>query len=147
MKRRNKPAFIPSPRMFDFHGRSAWLVYGRKTSKNFGSVRGRRHTFRLLDKKGKIRFRGYCVFPDDANYNAIIAPLLDYGNYHGCCDIAYKTKRGYHKIPLAEATAYQEAQYLFYLKPNEFLDLYDLRDLTEADEEQLNNYLDFIIKP
>lgn len=147
MKRYRKLAFIPSPRMFDHYGRSAWLVYGKKKSRNFGSVHGKRHTFRLLDRKGKIRYRGYCVFPNDANYNAIVAPLVCFGNEHGCCDIAYKTKYGYRTIPIQQATAYQEAQYLFYRDPIEFLDMYDLRDLTEADGEQVYHYLQYVMQP
>lgn len=147
MKRRRKLTFLPSPRMFDFYGRSAWLVYGKRKSKNFGNVRGRRHTFRLLDKNGKIRYRGYCVFPNDANYNAIVAPLVYFGSEHGCFNIAYKTRQGYKTIPMKEATAYQEAQYLFYRDPIEFLDMYDLRDLTEADGEQIFHYLEYVTQP
>ena len=147
MNRRKKLTFVPSPRMFDFHGRSAWLIYGLKKSKNFGSVYGRRHTVRLLDRKGKIRYRGYCVFPNSANYNAIIAPLIYFGIERGCCNIAYKTNTGYHTIPIKEATAYQEAQYLFYRDPVEFLDMYDLHDLTEADGEQIANYLQYVMEP
>ncbi len=147
MKRRRKLTFIPSPRMFDHYGRSAWLVYGMKKSRNFGNVRGCRHTFRLLDAKGKIRYRGYCVFPKEANYNAIIAPLVCFGKYHGCCGIAYKAQGGYRMIPMREATAFQEAQYLFYRDPIEFLDMYDLHDLTEADGEQIRHYLEYITQP
>ena len=147
MKRRRKLTFIPSPRMFDHYGRSAWLIYGLKKSKNFGNVRGRRHAFRLLDKKGRIRYRGICFFSNDANYNAIIAPLVCFGNQHGCADIAYKTRNGYKRIPMLEATAFQEAQYLFYRDPVEFLDMYDLRDLTEADGEQIFHYLEYVTQP
>ena len=118
-----------------------------KKSRNFGNVRGCRHTFRLLDAKGKIRYRGYCVFPKEANYNAIIAPLVCFGKYHGCCGIAYKAQGGYRMIPMREATAFQEAQYLFYRDPIEFLDMYDLHDLTEADGEQIRHYLEYITQP
>ena len=59
--------------------RGAWMVYGCATSKNFGTVRGRRHTFRLLSKNGKIRYRGYCVFPDHADYGALLRLLMRNG--------------------------------------------------------------------
>ena len=87
------------------------------------------------------------MFPNEANYNAILAPLMEFGSYHGCYGIAYKTKHGYHPIPLQAAAQYQEAQLLFCLDPNEFLDLYDLWDLTEADADQLINYMDYVMKP
>lgn len=50
-------------------------------------------------------------------------------------------------IPMREATAFQEAQYLFYRDPIEFLDMYDLHDLTEADGEQIRHYLEYITQP
>lgn len=148
MKRHRNLAFKPSPQMLDHFGRSAWLVYGLKKSRNFGSVRGRRHTFRLLDAKGRIRYRGYCIFPKEANFNVIVAPLVQFGIYRGCCAIAYKLQSGeYHTIPIKEATAFQKAQYLFYRDPIEFLDMYDLRDLTEADGDQILRYLDYVTQP
>lgn len=122
----------------------AWCVYNLARSKNMGKVRGRHHAFRLLDKKGKIRYRGYAFFPDRANYEALLRPLNDFGVYHGCFNIAYKVGNKYRTIPLFEAVKFSLAKPLYTFDIDEFLDLYDLRDLTEADAEQLQNYLSYI---
>ena len=63
--RKRRMTFIPSERLYDRFGRSAWMVYGVKKSRNYGSVNGRRHVFRLLDGKGCVKYRGFCIFPDD----------------------------------------------------------------------------------
>lgn len=147
MDRKRRMTFIPSERLYDRFGRSAWMVYGVKKSRNYGSAHGRRHVFRLLDAKGRIKYRGFCIFPDDANYNAIVAPLVRFGCYHGCYNIAYKVRRGYQVIPIPEATLFQDLQFYVYRDPTEFLDMYDLHDLTEADAEQICHYLEYVTKP
>lgn len=43
--------------------RGAWMVYGCATSKNFGAVRGRRHTFRLLSKTERFVIAATACFP------------------------------------------------------------------------------------
>ena len=129
------------------YGLSAWYIYNLTCSKNFGKVRGKRHPFRLLDKKGKIRFRGYNVFPDRANYEALLRPLNDFGLQRGCCDIAYKVGPKYRTIPLYEAIKFALLKPLYNFDVREFLDMYDLHSLTEADEEQLQNYIEYISEP
>lgn len=133
-------------RQLDGFARAAWLVYNCAMSRNFGKARGRRHTFRLLDARGKIHYRGYCVFPDSSNYGALLRPLIEYGTKHGCCEIAYKVGDHYKRVPLRAALRFARLRGL-YNTPREFLELYCLRDLTEADEDQLKNYIDYITKP
>ncbi|MBR1585962.1 MAG: hypothetical protein IJ662_10510 [Clostridia bacterium] len=147
---KHRPAVRLNPRWPIFradYGHAAWMVYNMAKSKNFGSVRGRRHAFRLLDRKGKIRFRGYCVFPDWVNYEALLRPLNDFGVRHGCDRIAYKVGDKYKEIPVFDGIKFSLAKLLYSFDTSEFLDMYDLRDLTEADAEQLQNYLAYISKP
>ena len=136
---------IPVSRLDGF-ARAAWLIYGRADSRNFGKARGKRHAFRLLDMRGKIRYRGYCVFPDVANYGALLRPLIEYGAKHGCSAIAYKVGNHYNRVPLNTALRFERLKGL-YPSAREFLDLYCLNDLTEADEGQLNNYIRYITEP
>ena len=126
--------------------RGAWLVYDCDKSSNFGSIAGRRHTFRLLDAKGKIRYRGYSVFPDNANFGALLRPLIDFGVVHGCCQIAYRVGTKYKRVPIKQAL--QLARLCGVLASvREFCDLYSLHDLTEADADQIANYLRYITEP
>lgn len=126
--------------------RGAWLVYNRAKSRNFGAIHGRQHTFRLLDSKGKIRYRGYSVFPDTANYGALLRPLIDFGVMHGCSQIAYKVGGKYFTIPLKAALRFANLCGAL-VSVREFLDMYDLRDLTEADEGQIINYIRYCTEP
>lgn len=129
------------------YGHAAWLVYNKAKSRNFGTVQGRRHAFRLLDKKGRIRFRGVAYFPNWVNFEALLRPLNDFGVHHGCCGIAYKVGDRYNEIPVFEGIKFSLAKLLYSFDTSEFLDMYDLRDLTEADAEQLQNYLAYISEP
>lgn len=126
--------------------RGAWLVYNCAKSNNFGNIRGRRHTFRLLDGKGKIRYRGYSIFPDNANYGALLRPLIDFGVLHGCSQIAYKNGGKYSTIPIKTALRFANMCGAL-ASVREFLELYDLRDLTEADEGQIINYIRYCTEP
>lgn len=123
--------------------RGAWIVYDCAKSRNFGSVRGRRHTFRLYDAKGKIRYRGYAVFPDTANFGALLRPLIEYGSLHGCNSIAYKVRNRYNRIPIKEAMRFSQCCGVL-ASVSEFLGMYDLKDLTEADAVQITNYLRYV---
>ena len=139
---------IDSDKLYSPKGytRGAWLVYKCAKSSNFGRVNGRRHTFRLLDNKGKIRYRGYSVFPDNANFGALLRPLIDFGVLHGCNQIAYKVGTCYKRVPIKKAL--QLARLCGVLASvREFCDLYALRDLTEADAEQIDNYLRYVTEP
>lgn len=126
--------------------RAAWMIYNRARSSNFGRAVGRRHTFRLLDAKGKIRYRGYCVFPDNANFGALMRPLIEYGVQHGCCQIAYKAKGRYKRVPIAQGLRFARLCGAL-ASVGEFCDLYALRDLTEADADQIENYIRYITEP
>ncbi len=127
---------------------AAWLVYGMRTSRNYGRVYGRKHKFRLLDKNGNIKFRGVCIFPDDVPFAAPLRPLSEFGFSHGCTAIAYKVGKRYNTTPLAAAAKFDSLQQCtgFSVKRN-FLDMYDLNDLTEAEEIQIRNFIDYMTKP
>lgn len=126
--------------------RAALMIYNRARSSNFGRAVGRRHTFRLLDAKGKIRYRGYCVFPDNANFGALLRPLIEYGVQHGCCQIAYKAKGRCKRVPIAQGLRFARLCGAL-ASVGEFCDLYALRDLTEADADQIENYIQYITEP
>lgn len=97
----------------------------------------------FLGKNGKIRYRGYCVFPDHADYGALLRPLIDFGCKHGCYQIAYKVGKRYNKIPLELAFRFSRLCCVS-ASTREFLDFYDLHDLSEADAGQLENYIDYV---
>lgn len=126
--------------------RGAWLVYNCGKSSNFGSVVGRRHTFRLLDAKGKIRYRGYSIFSDNANFGALLRPLIDFGVLHGCKQIAYKVGDQYKQVPIKRALQFARLCGVL-ASVREFCDLYALHDLTNADDDQIANYLKYILEP
>ena len=123
--------------------RGAWLVYDCAKSSNFGRIVGRRHTFRLIDRRGKIRYRGYSVFPDNANFGALLRPLIEFGVGHGCCQIAYKVGTRYKLVPIRQGIRFARLCGAL-ASVNEFCDMYDVRDLTEADAEQITNYLKYV---
>lgn len=124
---------------------AAWLVYGMGTSRNYGTVCGRKHKFRLLDHNGKIRYRGVCIFPDDVPFAAPLRPLSEFGFAHGCKAISYKVGKRYNTIPLAAASRFDSLQECtrFSVKMD-FLDMYALNDLTEAEEMQIRNFITYM---
>ena len=124
---------------------AAWRVYGMGTSRNYGTVCGRKHKFRLLDHKGKIRYRGVCIFPDDVPFAAPLRPLSEFGFAHGCKAISYKVGKRYNTIPLAAASRFDSLwECTRFSVKIDFLDMYALNDLTEAEDMQIRNFIAYM---